>query len=496
MAADAGDTRGGSSRSRPFGLPTLPVLAPLAAVATAALGALAVASPIQDADLYWHVLLGWEIRVRGPVAGLGDSWSTFRPPEPWMTSQWLSELLLGELVSWAGWRAPAVVAVLAYGILVLLVLRAARAGGERTAAAVTTALLAFALAPFAQERPATLTLLAVAAVTPAVWSALHRGRRVSPWWILAVAVLAQLHGGWVVLPAAVALVALLVGTTYRDLRSARFHAAVAAGMLVAGSLTPLGPAGIILPLTMRGTTDHLIEWQPTQLLSGAALPLALSVVVVAVSWARRATPVAWVEVWWTLAWVAFGLTAVRNIPIATLLLLPAVAGGLQALIPPTTGPDGSRPDRRWLAVGAVSLTPAVVVAVVIDPLPSADAYTLATQLRDERPGQHRVLNAYNAAGVVAAFGGDVALGIDGRAERFGRDYVRSYLDALALAPGWQEVVRAVDPDVAILELDDGLVTELVGHQGWQRVDDDGRYVLLVAPPGGDPLPAEQPGEPG
>jgi hypothetical protein len=109
---------------------------------------------------------------------------------------------------------------------------------------------------------------------------------------------------------------------------------------------------------------------------------------------------------------------------------------------------------------------------------------LLSRLADA-PQPLKVLNTYNVSGPVLWFGGgpeQVTVGIDGRADRYGAEYIERYTDGLVFArPGWDELFDQLDPDVAVLRVDQPLTGVLVAQRGWTEVAREGSTVLLRAP---------------
>jgi hypothetical protein len=76
----------------------------------------------------------------------------------------------------------------------------------------------------------------------------------------------------------------------------------------------------------------------------------------------------------------------------------------------------------------------------------------------------------------------VLVGIDGRADRYGGDYVRRYQGGLINArPGWQSLYDELRPTAALLLAEEPLTGVLVAEKGWVEVAREGAYVLLRAP---------------
>jgi hypothetical protein len=94
-----------------------------------------------------------------------------------------------------------------------------------------------------------------------------------------------------------------------------------------------------------------------------------------------------------------------------------------------------------------------------------------------------VLNHYNASGVLVAFGPTgIELGIDGRAERYGKQYIDAYLDVFALSgEAWPEFLAVFQPQAAIAQADQALVHYLRDDLNWRVMMEDGEWLLLVPP---------------
>jgi len=96
----------------------------------------------------------------------------------------------------------------------------------------------------------------------------------------------------------------------------------------------------------------------------------------------------------------------------------------------------------------------------------------------------RVLNTYNVSGPLLWFGGGprhVSVAVDGRADRYGGDYLSRYTDMVAAREGWQSMLDSLAPTAALLRRDEALSGALVAERGWVVVGREGDYVLLHAP---------------
>ena len=453
--------------------------------------------PLVDIDVYWHVLVGQQILDGVPVAEAGRGWSAAPVPDTWVSTQWLAEVgfaALFDLDGWTGllWFRYAGVAL----VLVVLALTTVR-GRSIPAAAVPFGLGACALAGFAQERSQLVTYLLAPVVGALVLRALARG--VLPrWWLVlpVVAVWANIHGGWVIAALGCGLVVLgrWLDHGLRD-RVAVRALGLTLVVLVAACLTPVGPANLLSSWRFSQAASVLIvEWAPVNPLdaaNGGLLWTAL-LLVWAVSWATGRPRPPRSQVLVVLALLAFGLLAWRNIPVAVLLLAPMLAERLQRTWAPTPRSPGwsslrwsslGRSDRAAAAVLVVALVLGGVLVGRSGEIPADQPTALAVAVA-ALPGDQRVLNDYNTAGVMLFCGrpGQVLVSVDGRTERFGADYLGRYRDLMALRPGWEALLDELSPTAAVLANTSPLVEALVSARGWRQVAATPAGYLLLLPP--------------
>ena len=318
---------------------------------------------------------------------------------------------------------------------------------------------------------------------------LREGRLPAWWFYPLVALWANLHGQWFIAPTAITVAAGLHWLAApRQRRRFAPRAAGSVGLtLLAGSLTPMWFSGILLPLQFRGAAGHISEWQVTELWSVTAIPLVLVVGLILISWARSPEPVPWWEICYVVVWTGFGLLAFRNAPVSALMLAPLAAtraSGLHARdLPDDVGQGakaaatGLRRRRAWRVRAFLAS-----VLVATDPLERAEPLTIAQHMKQEGLGG-RVLNAYNASGVLVAFGPtQIELAVDGRTERYGAEYIGDYLDVLSLVGSdWPDFLEEFEPEVAVVEQAAAIRHLLEDDWGWTVVMSDGEYVLLVPP---------------
>jgi hypothetical protein len=115
------------------------------------------------------------------------------------------------------------------------------------------------------------------------------------------------------------------------------------------------------------------------------------------------------------------------------------------------------------------------------PLPDDLPFGVAERLAD-RDQPIRLFNAYNASGVVLAFADGVLVGVDGRADYYGGEFITDYIEVIQATPGSFSRFLAADPDAALLKTDAPL-TGVLQDKGWVVTDREGDWVLLEPPAG-------------
>lgn len=442
-------------------------------------------TPLTDLDSLWHVRLGTELLNGVPFDRAGQDWLA-RPVSAahWRTSQWLSEMAMSLSVSWFGWQGLIVGKLVLYVAALVSTAVAIFPRGIAAIAAPIFCATALSVATATQERPASASYIFIPLLAALCINLLEGGPPPPVWLIAALTMLwANLHGSWVLAPAALALVTVLVRIRTPWVDALRPRAAIRCFVAsLAGIANPLTWHSFLLPFTFQRATPQLLEWLPTQPWSLAAIGLMFTIALIALSWARNPAAVPWPEVGWVLVWVVFSLPASRNIVVASIMLAPvAVRAGQRALQmrPATT----SARERRILwSITAVTLGAVIPASLVmasrLAALPSRFPVHIAMKI-GESPRPVTVLNAYNSSAALIAFSSDKAkLLIDGRADLWGAHYIRKLDDVAYLRPGWQQTLRTLNPDVLVIDRGSALDVLLqLSATAWQRGVEDGHYVM-------------------
>jgi hypothetical protein len=465
------------------------------AIAILFAGALWVATtPVNDLDSYWHVQIGREILERHTFTGLGQQWLGV-PRSDWRTSQWLSEVLMYLAVDRLGWVAlPLLRLLTACALFAVFVLTLVRRR-QLIASFVVLLLLVVGLEVLFQDRPQTVSLVFIALLAAACERLWTVGRRPSLLLVAALSLLwAQLHGLWVLGPAAFGLVAVGALLDRDRARPAQArNALLCAAAALTGVLNPEGPLSFLLPFTFRNSAgDRINEWAPTAFTMPLTVTWGLLLCILVWGWVHTRTRIAATELLWVLGWTVFGVLAVRNVGPSMLFTAPVALRTLERAgeirLGRLTKAISARETRILAGIlAAVVATTTILLAAALrglDPLENAPTLRIARFLASvDRP--LRIWDGYNASGVLIAFGGGdrghLELVVDGRADLWGGDYIEQLVLTQSLAGDWRRHFASFRADAMVMPPDTPLVTYLREVDRWRVALVDGGYVLLVPP---------------
>lgn len=451
---------------------------------TIAVLSIASTGPLDDVDAYWHVRIGADILAHHRLTG-DPAW-TFGPADPtWITTQWASEVLMSGLHALLGWSGLTVLRWGA-GLATLAVFGVGlhRLSGPQWARATVFALTGFAVTVDLSERPAALSFLFLAVVGMWAERTLRTGEWPRPWAPVVLTWLwANLHGSWILLPAAFGLLVLLRLLSGDGWRGLRVPGALTGVTVLAGIATPAGWSGLVAPLRVSAAATAVIgEWARTTLASPAAVAGLILLALVVVGWLRAPRQIPLIDALWAAAWTGFALLAFRNVVPALLLVAPLVARTLATGFPAT--PQKRSTSRLHAALTVLVLLLGLVgggARLLLDTrLPAWTPMAAYAALQDGSP--HRLLVSYNVSGQAAALTGPlIQTALDGRTDRYGATLLLNYQALMATDPGWQRTLRQLAPTDALIARNAPLHEALL-DRGWRLTVSDGLMVLLHAPP--------------
>lgn len=447
-----------------------------------------ISGRFEDVDVYWHVRVGNDILTHHRFTG-DPSWVFDLPHHSWVTTQWLSEVLMAMLYNIFGWRGETLIPVVSGCLVTLLLTTKLRDPATKRLSPWAKPMVAIALVCVAidgTERPLAISFVFVAILGLWARDALVQGTWPRLWVMMAFTLLwVQFHGYWVFVPAVIALVTVIEAAARRAwtpvIRGTTFFVATAA----CGFFSPAWGYSYEAPFVFRNAaSDWLTEWQrpsiedPVALAGLAFIAIAIWLLIRAVDGEGRTWSILYVTVLFL-----FGVVAYRNITPVVLLTVP-----LLATFAGPSGPGVDRtPGRVRLPSGVVSGLSAGVAGVFLlvrllsgGALPTWTPYGLYEHLAHE-PGQRRVFVMYDLAGQTMALGGPhVQVNIDGRADLWGNPAITRNTIVERGEAGWQSILKQLNPTDVLIEKSSPVVAVLE-HHGWAMAAQTPYFVLLNHP---------------
>jgi len=380
---------------------------------------------LDDGDTFWHIAAGRWMIAHGAVPATDPFSDTFAG-KPWLTHEWLSEVVMAGAWLAAGWSGVMLLTGLAVAALAALSGAWLLRWLSPLSAVAALALGLACVAPGMLARPHLLALPVLALWTIQLLKAREAGRAPPLWTALLMVLWANLHSSFVVgagLAVALALEAALDFKAWRRqtlIGWAAFLALTLAAMLA----TPHGVDGVTFPLTVLNmkALPAIAEWLPPDFMQLSPLEIALLAGLFAAFW--RGVRLTAVRTAILIGLIHLSLQHVRQE-----VLLGAVAPLLLA------EPLGRALGRtaaarvRWAvpapqtALGVALIAAALIGRIGVGEVrvdgPTAPVTALAHVPADLR--RWPVLNDYDFGGYLIFEG--VRPYIDGRADMYGDDFV-------------------------------------------------------------------------
>ena len=441
-----------------------------------ALGGLVVGlRPLTDNSFFTHLATGRIILGSGSIPSV-DPYTFTAYGEPWVVQSWLASwlyatverfggadglrLLMGctfAAVTAIGWllvrAADGVVARLGLGVLFVAV------GGELWA-----------------ERPLMLGLVAFGCTMLAAEGRLDRRWLIPIGWIWV-----NVHGSFPL--GIVFLVAAAIGARVDGQRPVHELAALrwlAMGIAV-GAVGPLGLRALVFPLELlerQRVLSHVIEWRAPTFDMFSQRMFLVQLILAIIMLARRPSYRAGVVL---AVFTASALLGSRNLTIASMAMLPAMAGSLAGL----GTLKGAQRGRLPVAVAGLAVIGAMAIGSVrlqdhgyslashpIDAL----AYLQATRVVVD---DHR-LAAPDVVGNLQEllYGPRGRVFYDDRFDLFADEVSADHLQLVESGPGVRSALDAHEIKLVLWERAAPLSQRLVADPGWRLLYADDRWLLL------------------
>jgi hypothetical protein len=472
-------------RARPFGAPAarpwLLVLAPMLLFVAARYGFVGT-----DPDYWWHVKTGQYIAETGALPRV-DIFSYTMAGQPWVTHEWLTQLLLYLVQQRFGYVGNVVLFGL-IGMLTALAVYATcrhRGLGEPGAAVLMVGALVMGMGS-ANVRPQAMTALLLA-LCVLLLTRYKQGQPRALWALPPLLALwVNLHGGYIIGLVLLGLTvfgeaaARLLGRPAASLRPLLVVTALSA---VATLLSPHALDALYYPFTYAGTQNgsmrFIAEWQspnfhqPHFILLGTSLLLAMLL-------GLGQRPLGPTEVFWAVGLTIMALQSVRHIPLYAIVIIPLLAARLQAEVSGLR-----RPLTEWRRPALLAVTWPLVGLSILQMIPSAGdvekmqfgrepigaSYPVGAveYLRAHDPPGN-LFNTYHWGGyLIYQLHPERPVFIDGRADVYGDRFFERYMQVTRLQPGWRQVLDEHDVGLMLVEKESPIAVVLGDDPAWQEI---------------------------
>ncbi|MBA2283296.1 MAG: hypothetical protein H0W25_18970 [Acidimicrobiia bacterium] len=442
----------------------------------AAAGAAAGAEVLSDNSLLTHIATG-RLIVGGHGFPHVDPYTFTAEGLPWVVQSWLPAALYGGVERVAGLEGVRLLFAATAAVVAALGWLLTRPAGTllgRLAAVVP--LLAVGFEGWGQ-RPLLLGLVCLAVALVAAADELD------PRWLLIVGwIWLNSHGSWPL--GVVALVGFAAGRRADgDAPTVELRAlAWLGGGLVLGSLNPYGPRLLTFPVELLGRREALrgiLEWQPPNFDDVGQWAFLVLVALAVVGVRRRPS---WRATLPVVLFATMALVSARNIPVASVVLLPGLAHGLADL----GSVSGKTRSRAATAVTAVAVALAAVVGISALTEPPLDLRAYPTEAiaflraNDLDPSTATIVtHDYVGNLLELADGAEANVFIDDRVELLPLSVILDYRLLLGGGPGWEEALERYQPDAVLWDRGEPLAQLLALSTAWVEVYEDDGFVVFT-----------------
>lgn len=466
-----------------------------------------------DPDMWWHVRTGEYIAQNGlPRA---DVFSFTMPGAPWLTHEWLSEVLMWSVYRAAGFDGLglcfAAVVVAAFWILYLA------CEGRPYVACLVVSLAALVASVSVGIRPQMFNLLFLAAFVHTIErfrdsSAAARATAgtasLQCLWLLPVLTVAwaNLHSGFMLGVALLLCHACGDGLQMwlgrpepraLDRRGIVSLLLTAACCLVAALANPRGLELLAYSFETLGARyvakGWVIEWASPSFHDVTAWPFAGLLAVGVVAWAFSPRRAAVADVLLFVGTAAAGLYSARHMALFAIAAAPIVCRSLVHCVEGTsfhaelTGATPERATTQLRRALYATVAAGMIVLAVVHGHYNLRAFDRATGAKFpvaavdfiEREGMtgQRCYNHYGWGGYLIWRG--IPVFVDGRADVYGDDFLRTYVKAHFTQEDWRQPLDEYAVDFVLIERDGRLRTLLLATREWREVYRDHVASVLV-----------------
>ncbi|MGY3390529.1 hypothetical protein ACVWW6_003120 [Bradyrhizobium sp. USDA 3311] len=445
---------------------------------------------LQDSDSFWQIKVGQWILDHGAVPTT-DFYSFTRTGAPWISTSWLSQVLLAFSHAQWDWAGPVILTAMATALTAAIFVYLLDAQIEAPRA-VLFAMLALLLSlHHVLARPHILALPVMVAWVGLLMAAADRRRAPSWYWLPLMALWANLHGGFVLglaLIGPISLEAVEHAEKGQRLRLFMRWVLFGIGAVIASCCTPYGwktLLGATNILSLGELLSLIFEWMPANFTTFTSFEGALLGLIAFGYYRGLVLSAPRIFLILFLTWSA--LTHVRSIEAFAFLVPLVLAKPLGELVP-RPQPDSTGTD-RWpahyvTALGALMIVAAGWTSTSLYMGHHRFTFTMtqtpvaAVDLLEQRKVQ-RIFNAYQFGGYLISR--DIPVYVDGRAELYGEKFVMNFFKATE-GKKPELLPRLLDEykiDATLLVADAPGPQILDQLKGWKRIYADDIAVIHV-----------------
>jgi hypothetical protein len=431
-----------------------------------------------DPDTLWQITVGqWIIDNR--AVPTEDVYSFTMRGQPWISTQWLAQVMYAKAFTVAGWAGPVVLASTAIAATFALL---ARFVSRRLSDSATLVCVAAALAltvPHLLARPHVLALPLLVAWAAALIAAADRREAPSFWLLPLMTLWANLHGGFVfglLLTGGLALDAL--SNAEASARKTLFLRWFVFGLaaVAAGCITPYGWDALLASqkiLSLGSALQLIMEWRAADFSTVGPFEICL---LLGIGLAlHRGITLPPMRIVLLLGLVHMSLAQGRAAEVLALIAPLLLAAPLARQIGGAeTSPSPASPMRGALLAGLAAALLAGTVAYAsvhrFEPHMRGSPVAAVTELK--KLNLTRVLNDYDFGGFLIANG--VAPFIDGRTELYGEKFFVDHNAASGLMEpdNLFRLLAQYDIEATLMRTQSAASKLLDRVDGWQKIYSD------------------------
>jgi len=449
-----------------------------------------------DPDLWWHLRTGQWIVETGHVPH-SDPFSFTRVGSPWVSHEWLSDVIFFELWKHGGNAALIIFSsiITTSGFLLLYL----RCPGKRLWALAATVLGALTSAPCWGVRPQMFTFTLACLLLWLLDAGERRPRLL--FWIAPLFLLwLNLHAGFALGPAlmiaygvGLILEATAGSTTWTQARPIILRLLLL--LLICLALVPLNPSGAQLyrypfdTLRSPGMRSFIVEWFSPDFHQSLYLPFLLTLLLLLTALATSRSLLKGRTLVPLLLTSFAALDAVRHIPIFVLVAMPVIVAALpfasESASTSLQPPNSSR--FRPLFSGAVVILLAAFALVRWDILvrdqntrESAQYPQKAIAFLQDSGNSPRIFVYYDWGGyAIWHLYPEYRVFVDGRADLYGDDLLSQFKTAIRLRTGWQDVLDRWQVQTVLVPPSTALAQALLLDPNWHAAFQDSQAIVLL-----------------